>query len=286
MSALLLFLLPTLLVVLFFRAYLHAARRERMAAVLGGGDSSAAVARAPRSRLLATVVAASRGRARPILLAGTGVILALVSRNPLLALLPYPAWKVLGRAAQRRKRRRISARREEQLPEFMDSLVQSLRSGLSLQQSLEASMEDVGEELSEEIAPVVREMRVGKGVEESLSSAARSSSSPSLRQILTVLALLHAKGGDLPRILERMRRRVGEGLETRREINVLTAQSRASGYLVSALPAVFLSLQALLNPSSLRPLLATPLGNLVLSAGLGLNAAGFLIIRRLVNPEA
>ncbi|MBC7248591.1 MAG: type II secretion system F family protein [Actinobacteria bacterium] len=286
MSVLPLFLLPTSLAVLFFRAYLHAARRERMATVMGGSGPSAAGARASRPRLSMPVVAALRGRARLMLLAGTGGFLAFVSRNPLLALLPFPAWRVVERSAQRRKRRKTSARREEQLPEFMDSLVQSLRSGLSLQQSLEASLEDVGEELREEITPVVRELRVGKGVEESLSAAARSSSSPSLRQILTVLALLHAKGGDLPRVLERMRRRVGEGLEARREINILTAQSRASGYLVSALPAVFLSLQAMLSPSSLRPLLATPLGNLLLSAGLGLNAAGFLIIRRLVDPEA
>lgn len=279
-----LLMLPIFTATLLFRAYLRAARRERLAALLGESGPLDAEKRAfkPLSRFVA---AASRGRARLLMLAGLGIFLASISRNPFLALLPFPAWRAFERASQRRKRRRISSRREEQLPEFVDSLTQSLRSGLSLQQSLEMSLEEVGEELKAEIAPALRELRVGKGVEESLSAAAESSSSPSLRQILTVLALLHAKGGDLPRILERMRRRVGEGLETRREINVLTAQSRASGYLVSALPVVFLSLQAILSPSSLRPLLATTLGNLVLAAGLGLNAAGFFIIRRLVNPE-
>lgn len=270
--------------VLFFRAYLHAARRERMATVLREGEPLAMPAAPQTLALPSLTVAAMRGRTRLLVQAGLGILLALVTRNPLFFLLPFPALKAAEPMVKRRKQRKAGERKEEQVLDFMDSVTQSLRSGLSLQQSLEASLDDIGEELRQEIAPVLRELRVGKGMEESLSSAAASSSSSSLRLILTVLGLLHAKGGDLPRILERMRRRVSEGLEARREIRVLTSQSRASGYLVSALPVVFVSLQAALNPSSLQPLLAAPLGNLILSVALGLNAAAFLIIRRMVNP--
>lgn len=271
---------------LFLRAYLRASRHERRAALLHEGEPAAMPVARQALPLLSLTAAAMRGRARPLVQAALGIILALITRNPLLFLLPFPALGLVERALKRRRLRKARERREEQVPEFLDSIIQSLRAGLSLQQSLEESLQDIGEELGEEIAPVLRELRVGKGVEESLSAAAESSSSPSLRLILTVLALLHAKGGDLPRIMERMRRRVREGLEARREVNVLTSQSRASGYLVSALPVVFLSLQALLNPSSLRPLLATSLGNLVLAVALGLNAAAFLVIRRLINWEA
>lgn len=270
--------------VLFFRAYLHAARRERMATILREGESQAMPAGPQTLPLPSLTVAAMRGRTRLLVQAGLGILLALVTRNPLFFLLPFPALKAAERVVKRRKQRKAGERKEEQVLDFMDSVTQSLRSGLSLQQSLEASLDDIGEELRQEIAPVLRELRMGKGMEESLSSAAASSSSPSLRLILTVLGLLHAKGGDLPRILERMRRRVSEGLETRREIRVLTSQSRASGYLVSALPVIFVSLQAALNPSSLQPLLAAPLGNLILAVALGLNAVAFLIIRRMVNP--
>ncbi len=280
------FLALALLGALFFRAYLHASRRERMAAVLREGEPATFPAGPPALPPLSLLPGAMRGRARLLVQAVLGILLMLVTRNPLTFLLPFPAFWAAERAAKRGKQRKARARREEQVLDLMDSLTQSLRSGLSLQQSLERGLEDIGEELREEIAPLLQELRVGKGMEESLSATAESSSSPSLRLVLTVLALLHAKGGDLPRILEHMRRRVCEGLEARREINVLTSQSRASGYLVSALPVVFLCLQAALNPSSLRALLAAPLGNLVLAVALGLNAAAFFIIRKMVNPEA
>jgi tight adherence protein B len=183
------------------------------------------------------------------------------------------------------RRSKERSRKEEQVLEFIDSLSQSLRAGLSLRQSLEVSLEDVGDELGEELSDILKDVRVGGGLEESLVKAAERSDSPSLRLTFIVLGLLHGKGGDLPRILERLRKRVAGGLEVRREARILTSQSRASGYLVACLPAVFLLLQAALNPRSLRPLLATPMGNLIIAVALALNAAAFLLIRRMIDPE-
>ena len=209
----------------------------------------------------------------------------ILTRNLLLASLAWPASILAQRQLESQRRRKTQAKKEEQILEFIDSLSQSLRSGLSLQQSLEVSLDDTGEELGGEVLGVLRDVRLGSGLEEALTGAGEHSASPSLRLTFIVLGLLHSKGGDLPRILERLRKRVGEGLEVRREARILTSQSRASGYLVASLPTVFLLLQAVLNPRSLRPLFATPMGNLIIVAAVVLNAAAFLIIRKMVNPE-
>ncbi|MBN2028205.1 MAG: type II secretion system F family protein [Actinobacteria bacterium] len=211
-------------------------------------------------------------------------VLAL-TRNPLLAIAAWPASTFTRRFLHRQRRGKARARKEEQVLEFIDSLSQSLRSGLSLRQSLELSLEDIGEELGVDVLEVLKDIRMGGGLEESLTLAAHRSTSPSLRITFTVLGLLHGKGGDLPRILERLRKRVAGGLEVRREARMLTAQSRASGYLVSSLPVVFLLLQAALNPRSLHPLFATGMGNLIVVTAVALNAAAFFLIRRMVNPE-
>jgi len=180
----------------------------------------------------------------------------------------------------------VRRRKEEQVLELIDSLSQSLRSGLSLQQSLQAGLEDVGPEMRLEIQGILDDFRMGGSLDESLLRAAEAADIPSLRLVFLVTGLLHAKGGDIPRILDRLRRRVAEGVELRRELRSLTAQSRASGYLVSALPAAFLALQALLNPRSLHPLLSSSTGNLILLAALSLNAAAFVIMRKLLSQEA
>lgn len=172
---------------------------------------------------------------------------------------------------------------EEEVVEFIDSLGQSLRAGFSLHQALEHSLRDVEGELHGILAPVVEEARMGRDLKGVLRRAGRETTLPSLRLTFTVLGLMHAKGGDLPRILDRLRRRVMDGVEARRETRVLTTQGRVSGYLVAALPLVFLLLQSFISPGSLKVLLTTAAGNIILAAAVLLDAGAFLIIRRLVQ---
>jgi tight adherence protein B len=225
-------------------------------------------------------------RGRFFLFAFLGMAAYILTRNPVIALLPWPLLTFARRTLASRKRKQSLMRKEEQVMELIDSLNQSLRSGLSLRQSLEAALEDTVDDMRGDILEIVRDLRLGSGLEEALSSAAESSTLPSLKLTYSTLALLYGKGGDLPRALERLRGRVSEGLEARREARTLTSQSRASGYLVSSLPVVFLGLQALLNPRSLSMLLSTPVGNLIMATALGLNAAAFFLIRKIVNLES
>jgi tight adherence protein B len=269
-----------------FLARRSALRRERAESMLAGipaaqPDSLSILRDSLRSQVAQPLTRYTRF----LLFVALGLLIFIFTRNIALAVLPWPTAVVTRRLLKGHNRRRSRVRKEEQVLELIDSLNQSLRSGLSLQQSLEVSTKDVGEEMGGEIAEILRDLHLGSGLEEALAKAAHSSPTPSLKLTFTVLGLLHGKGGDLPHILDRLRKRVAEGLEVRREARILTSQSRASGYLVSALPPVFLLLQAVLNPRSLSPLLSTPTGNLIIAVAAGLNAAAFFLIRKIVNPE-
>ncbi|MBC7253097.1 MAG: type II secretion system F family protein [Actinobacteria bacterium] len=267
-----------------FRTHLVAERQGRASSLLKTGSGKPAPERDGWEGLrgAARRFFSAERRKRFLFIAACVLILAL-TRNPLLCLLPPLVLPAATRFLREYRGRREEMRKEEQVLEFIDSLTQSLRSGLSLQQSLQVCLEDVGRELGAELEELVREIRAGSGLEESLLHASERTGSPSMRHTLTVLRLLHGRGGDLPRVLERLRDRVYEALEARRELRMLTSQSRASGYLVSALPLAFLSIQAALNPSSLKPILATPAGNLMALVALSLNGAAFLLIRRMTE---
>ena len=261
-------------------------RHERAEAMLTGIPAAKPASLSLlRERLRGQATRPLTRRTSFLLFVALGLVIFIFTRNIALAALPWPVSAVTQRLLKGHNRRKSQVKKEEQVLELIDSLNQSLRSGLSLQQSLEVCVEDVGEEMHGEIIEILKDLRLGSGLEEALAKAAQSSPTPSLKLTFTVLGLLHGKGGDLPRILERLRKRVAEGLEVRREARILTSQSRASGYLVSALPPVFLLLQAVLNPRSLSPLLSTPMGNLIIATAAGLNAAAFFLIRRIVNPE-
>ncbi len=279
-AACVLFLISLLLLTFYSRQ----SRREAVRRALEDGSSSSVFGHGFSARALRTFPKALTGRRRLLLYAIPGSVLLAFTGNPLLAVLASSAPFLVSRIRSRLETRKSEQKMEEQILDFIDSLNQSLRSGLSLQQSLEASVEGLGGELGGEIESVLKEIQTGGGLEESLLKSAAASSSPSMRLTLTVLGLLHGKGGDLPRLLDRMRKRVADIVEMRRETRMLTSQSRASGYLVSALPLGFLLIQAVLNPSSLRPLFSTTTGSLVTVLALLLNGAGFYIIQRLANP--
>lgn len=272
------------------RAYLSASRRERALLLLEGLEArpdSPEEGGIPIMRALKALPSFVRTpRGGVIFVISCSLLLALLTANPLLAVLPWPVLKLGRHLYERRREEAVRRRKEEQVTEFIDSLSQSLRSGLSLQQSLETCLDDVGAEMRREVQGIIDGFRLGGGLEGSLLNAAEATDLPSLRLVFLVTGLLHGRGGDLPLILQRLRKRVAEGIELRRELRTLTSQSRASAYLVSALPALFLVLQASLNPGSLRPLLSSPTGNVVLLAALSLDAAAFLIMRKLLGREA
>jgi tight adherence protein B len=265
---------------------LPARRRERALAVLSADAGGARRLPPGLRRALSMRSPLITGSRRIYFVIAVAALLTfMLTRSLLLASLAWPATTLARRLLNKRNLNRARVRKEEQVLEFIDSLSQSLRAGLSLRQSLEVSLEDIGDELGKDVLEILKDVRMGGGLEESLAKAAGESTSPSLRLTFSVLGLMHGRGGDLPRILERLRKRVAGGLEARREARILTSQSRASGYLVSSLPAVFLLLQAALNPRSLRPLFSTPTGNLIIAVAFALNAAAFILIRRMVDQE-
>lgn len=282
-------LVPVILLVISCASFLarrSSLRRERAGSMLVETPVAKLAPSSPlRESLLARGGTPWSRSMRFLLYTALGLAVFILTRNLVVAVLPWPAAVIGQRLLAGHKRRRSLERKEEQVLELIDSLSQSLRSGLSLQQALEVGLEDVGEEMHGQVLEVLKNLHLRSGLEEALTEAARSSPIPSLKLTFTVLGLLHGRGGDLPRILERLRKRVAEGLEVRREARILTSQSRASGYLVSSLPPVFLGLQAVLNPRSLSPLLSTPMGNLMVTVAVGLNVAAFFLIRKIVSPE-
>jgi tight adherence protein B len=66
---------------------------------------------------------------------------------------------------------------------------------------------------------------------------------------------------------------------------VLSAHGRITGFVLTALPPVLAGVTLIVNPHHLGSLLADPLGQKLLMAGLILQIMGTLVIRKLTNVE-
>ena len=105
------------------------------------------------------------------------------------------------------------------------------------------------------------------------------------RMFATAVLVQREVGGNLAEILDNLANTIRARFSIRRQLRVITAQGRLSGYILSVLPvAVGLGIW-LLSPDFMEPLLATSTGHALIAAAIVAQIFGYLWIRRIVNIE-
>lgn len=172
----------------------------------------------------------------------------------------------------------------EQLPEALTMLSRSLRAGHSLTSSLEL----VGTEMSDPLGGLFKaayeQQKYGLRLGEALGNMLLRMESLDLRFFVMIVAINSEIGGNLSEILDKLATTIRERLKLRRQVRVLTAQGRLSGYILAALPIVtFLLLQYVLLPGYEDVFINDVKGRQMLGLAIVAQIAGYLIIRRVVN---
>ncbi len=183
---------------------------------------------------------------------------------------------------RRSKRRREF---ENQLVDALTSIAGSLRAGYSLMQSLDTVSKQLPSPAGDEFSRVVREIQLGQPVPVALAHLSERVKSEDVIMVIASININRQIGGNLAEIMETAGETIRERVRIKREINVLTAQQRISGYVLVVLPIALGAILTIINPSyQLR--LFTPGPTLCIPVGAGLGMiVGFLIMRRIVDIE-
>jgi tight adherence protein B len=92
-------------------------------------------------------------------------------------------------------------------------------------------------------------------------------------------------GGNLAELLMTVADTLRERERLRRQVKVLSAEGRLSGWILGGLPVVFFAYLALANPAYLRPLWSSLLGGIMLVTALVLLAVGAFWLSRVIKVE-
>jgi len=183
-----------------------------------------------------------------------------------------------------RQSRRLAAF-EGQLPDVLDHVVGSLRAGYGLLQSVEWVGKQMPYPAGAEFDRVVREVQLGRSLQDALDSLVRRIASDDLALIVTAIKIHHEVGGSLADILGTVAHTIRERVRIQREISVLTAQQRYSAYVLMVMPVALAIFLLILNPEYERqlfepgPTLCIPIGTAIMML------FGYLIIRRIIDIE-
>jgi tight adherence protein B len=183
-----------------------------------------------------------------------------------------------------RQTRRLRAF-NNQLPDVLDHMVGSLRAGYGLLQAVEWVSRQIPHPAGTEFDRVIREVQLGRSLDESLDSMVRRINSDDLALIITAIKIQHEVGGNLADILEIVAHTIRERVRIQREIVVLTSQQRYSGYVLMIMPIALAVILYVINPSYEKqlftpgPTLCIPIGTVIMMV------IGFFVMRRIVDIE-
>jgi len=174
---------------------------------------------------------------------------------------------------------------DDQLVDALVLIANSLKSGYSFMQGMEAVAREMPDPIGVEFEEALREIRMGGAVEEALTNISKRVRSADFELVVTAMVIQRQVGGNMTEILSNIAYTVRERHRILREVRVLTAQERMSGYIVACLPVFLVVGLSIISPKYIQGMWLDPSGKLILAAGFVMALAGLLVMRKIVEID-
>ena len=183
---------------------------------------------------------------------------------------------------QRRRQQQFN----DQLASMLQLLSNSLKTGYAIDRALETVAAKSQPPVSTEFERVTTEITLGTSVEEALSSLLLRINSPDLEFIVTAILLHIRVGGNLAEVLDNISDTLRDRIQTKRDMSVLTAQSRASASIITGLPILLALGLYIFVPGYYAPMTSSWIGYLMLGFAGFMILVGNLLIQRMTALES
>jgi len=203
--------------------------------------------------------------------------------GPVLSVMGGAAAAVVPALVLRAQRGRSAARLEAALPAALEDVARGLRSGASLRQAVEETGGATPGALGEELRLVAIEADAGVGLVAALEALAARRPLSGIRLAAAALCLGAETGGAQARAVDGVAATVRERLAVAAELRALSSQARISALVIGLAPVGFGAFAAATDPRTSQFLLHTAGGLVLLSAGLALDALGWLWMQHLAK---
>jgi tight adherence protein B len=172
---------------------------------------------------------------------------------------------------------------ERQLTDALTAMANAFKAGLNLPQAMEQIAREARPPLSQEFGLVVRELKLGKPVEEALVNLAGRVESEDLQLLVTSTNIARSLGGNMAEMFDTISNTIRERFRLEGKIKAMTSQGKLQGGIVACLPVILGFVVNYMRPDLMEPMLKHWFGWLLLGAGVIMEVLGILIIRRIVN---
>jgi Flp pilus assembly protein TadB len=218
----------------------------------------------------------------------TVLVFALANRlfglNPAFALLvgaavaPVMAFAVM-RLGQSRYRERFL----DKFPDALDLICRAVRAGLPVTEAMTVAAGEIADPVGSEMRRTLDEMRLGVEAQDALQRTAERIRVPDFRFFVVTLALQRRTGGSLSETLGNLSNIIRARRALRLKARALSAENKASAFVLSLLPFIVGGLLYLINPGLMHVLFTDPRGRFMLGAALVSLGAGAVVMNWIIK---
>lgn len=163
--------------------------------------------------------------------------------------------------------RRNKARMEllrSQYAQALSILVSALQGGLSPYQALEDAVPGMPRPAQDVFAEILRRTRTGSTFVQAAESVAKESGWADLKSLVVALKIYSQTGCNLVDVFQHLLETVHERENDRRYVAAVTAETRTTAMILSALPFFLMGVSRIMAPVFTEPLFNTLGGNIVI----------------------
>ncbi|HET7833919.1 MAG TPA: type II secretion system F family protein [Gallionella sp.] len=203
---------------------------------------------------------------------GTWVVVGFLLLYPL-ALYGALRWKI----------RQFSRALVAQLPGYLDGVARSLAVGNSMPIALRLSMEQSIEPIPQVFRQVVQRQELGVSIENALEQVAAIYHVRELTLLASAITVNSRYGGKLEAVLSNIANSIREYDRAQRELIAMTAETRLSALILSALPILIALMMSTANPGYIRGMWLDASGRWLLIGAFSLDLIGTVILLRMAR---
>lgn len=172
---------------------------------------------------------------------------------------------------------------EEQFPEAIELIARALRAGHAFPTGIKIAADELPEPAGPEFRLLYERQNFGAPIPEALRAFAERVPTLDARFFVTAVLTQREAGGNLSEILDRLAAVMRERFRIRQEVRTRSAHGRVSAFVLAGMPPVLAGLMMAANPKQMMLMFTDPLGQKLVMAGVVLQVAGVLLVRKIVD---
>jgi tight adherence protein B len=174
---------------------------------------------------------------------------------------------------------------EEKFPEAIELIARALRAGHAFTTGLSMVADEIPAPVGSEFRLLYDRQNFGMPLPEALRGFAQRIPLLDARFFATAVLTQREAGGNLSEVLDNLARVVRERFKVKRQVRVISAHARITGWVLVALPPATAVAFLVVVPDTIKLLVTDPVGVKMVAVAAFLQITGGLIVKKLVNIE-